>query len=67
MRKLTKTLSQLSGGFDEEDQRLLNPDEKPEELDVSLSQLRHLTEVVFYNGLLVKLCFLLGNSDSMCF
>lgn len=51
MRKLTKTLSQLSGGYDEEDQRLINPDEKPEELDVSLSQLRHLTEVSSHIGL----------------
>ena len=58
MRKLTKTLSQLSGGFDEEDERLLNPDDRPEELGISLSELRHLTEVVFKAGSIV--------SESVC-
>ena len=47
MRKLKKTLSELSGGYDEEDQQLLNPDEKPADFGISLTQLRHLTEVRF--------------------
>ena len=48
MRKVAKTLSQetqFSEGHNEEDQHLLNPDTKPEGLGVSLTQLRHLTEV----------------------
>ena len=47
MRKLQKTLSNLSGGYDDEDQQLLNPDEKPADFGVSLTQLRQLTEVCF--------------------
>ena len=47
MRKLKKTLSELSGGYDEEDQQLLDPDQKPADFGISLTQLRHLTEVWF--------------------
>lgn len=45
MRKLVKTLSELSGGYDEEDQQLLNPNDKPADFGISLTQLRHLSEV----------------------
>ena len=45
MLQIARTLSELSGCFDGEDQQVLNPDDKPEDLGVSLSQLRRLTEV----------------------
>lgn len=47
MRKIRKTLSELSGGYDEEDQQLLNPDDKPADFGISLTQLRQLTKVRF--------------------
>ena len=51
MRKMSGLLSELSGGYDEEDPQLLNPDEKHQDFGVSLTQLRHLTEVKDSKGL----------------
>lgn len=45
MLQIARTLSELSGCFDGEDPQFSNPDEKPEGLGVSLSQLQRLTEV----------------------
>lgn len=57
MRKLVKTLSELSGGYDEEDQQLLDPNEKPANFGISLTQLRHLTEVCFVPNSFVIMAF----------